>query len=64
MTKLFIQLLIVGFVGFVLFDTPHAVGLQIAYLVGWMLTRIPGTAWIAFFEAIPSLLFWFWVAND
>jgi hypothetical protein len=62
--KLFIQLLVVGVIGFVLFDVNSAVVSQCAYLFGWLLTRIPGKAWLALFEALPSIMFWVWIGDN
>jgi hypothetical protein len=61
--RLFIILGIVWTVGFVLFDAPSAFGLQLAALVGWALTWIPGKVWLAIGRGAFEMLPWILLAN-
>jgi len=62
--KLFIQLCVVGLIGFILFDTQSAIGLQITYLVGWLIACIPRKIWFELLNTVPSFLFWTLMLND
>jgi hypothetical protein len=61
--KLIFALSIVGLVGWVLFDTDTAIGLQATYLVGWCLSWIPGRVWLAIGEAFAEMMPWIMIST-